>query len=152
MQRGHYPAFERAAVADTALPDGLIADAAIQQLREWKDERFLISVGFFKPHLPFTAPDRYWQLYDDIDIPLSPNPDAPMYVHPLSLNGNGEMFGNYKHEHKGGPGVRLPDEYARKLRQAYFASVSYVDAQVGRVLDELQRLGTGRKDHSHRLG
>ena len=145
MQRGHYPAFERAAVPDTALPDGLTAEAAIQQLREWKDEPFLISVGFFKPHLPFTAPDRYWQLYDDLEIPLSPNPDAPMYVHPQSLNRNGEMFGNYKHEHKGGPGVRLPDDYARTLRQAYFAAVSYVDAQVGKVLDELEKLGWQKK-------
>ena len=62
MERGAYPPFENADVPDTAYPDGLIAEEAVAQLRELQDEPFLLAVGFFKPHLPFTAPAKYWDL------------------------------------------------------------------------------------------
>lgn len=159
MDKGHYPAFERAEVADTALPDGLIAQQAIEKLRELKDTTFLMAVGFFKPHLPFTAPAKYWDLYHPDSIPLSPNPDVPEGIDPSDLVKSGEMFGNYYHEEKGGQAIRISDKSARNLRHAYCAAVSYVDAQVGKVLDELERLGLAENtivvvwgDHGWHLG
>ena len=158
-ERGAYPPFEKADVPDTAYPDGLIAEEAIGQLRELKDEPFLLAVGFFKPHLPFTAPSKYWDLYDRDSIDLSPNPDAPTAINPDSLHRSGEMFGNYKHDEEGSLGTRVSDEHAKLLRHAYYASVSFVDAQVGKVLDELERLGLADNtivvvwgDHGWHLG
>jgi arylsulfatase A-like enzyme len=159
MERGKYPAFERAAVADTALPDGLTAQRAIEMLQQLKDTTFFLGVGFFKPHLPFTAPAKYWDLYDADSLPLSPNPEPPLGIAQEDLANNGEMFGNYRHEEKGGKGIRISDESARELRHAYVAAVSYVDAQVGKVLDELDRLGLAENtivvvwgDHGWHLG
>lgn len=159
MERGAYPAYESADVPDEAYPDGLIAQEAIAQLNELKDEPFLLGVGFFKPHLPFTAPKKYWDLYDHDQIAISPNPDVPKGINPGSLTNSGEMFGNYKHERRGDTGVRIADEDARMLRHAYYAAVSYADAQVGKVLDELERLGLADNtvvviwgDHGWHLG
>lgn len=159
MERGAYPPFEKADAPDTAYPDGLIAEQAAAQLRELQDEPFLLAVGFFKPHLPFTAPAKYWDLYDRAEIDISPNPDAPQGVNPASLHPGGEMFGNYRHDEEGGAGVRVSDDHARLLRRAYYASVSFVDAQVGKVLDELDRLGLADNtivvvwgDHGWHLG
>lgn len=137
------PAFEVAEVADDALPDGMTAEAAVRKLGELAtaEEPFFLAVGFFKPHLPFVAPRRYWEMYDPSAIPISPNPEAPVGVNRRSLHDSNELFRNYdSHPQRGGAGVRISDDYARTLRHAYLASVSYVDAQVGRVLAELDRL------------
>ncbi len=160
QMRGEAPAYEMADVPDTGYPDGLIAAAAVDKLGELKDRPFLLAVGFLKPHLPFTAPQRYWDLYDPDTIALSPNPDAPAGHNPSSVHDSNEMFGNYGHPvERGGAGRRVDDEYARTLRHAYFAAVSYVDAQVGKVIDELDRLGLTDKtivvvwgDHGWHLG
>ena len=159
MKRGHYPAFEFEGEKDTDLPDGLTAEKAIEKLNELKDAPFFLGVGFFKPHLPFTAPKKYWDMYDSVEIALSPNPESPLEINESSLHGSGEMFGNYAHEEKGGKGVRISDEYAEKLRRSYFAAVSYADAQVGKVLNELERLGLAENtivvvwgDHGWHLG
>ena len=160
QRRGVAPAYEMADVPDTGYPDGLIAAAAVDKLGELKDRPFLLAVGFLKPHLPFTAPQRYWDLYNPDTIALSPNPDAPVGHNPASVHDSNEMFGNYGHPvERGGAGRRVDDEYARTLRHAYFAAVSYVDAQVGKVIDELDRLGLTDKtivvvwgDHGWHLG
>ncbi len=154
--------YESAAVPDTAYPDGLIAEKAIDKLDElsMSSDPFLLAVGFFKPHLPFTAPKTYWDLYEPDSLPLSPNPDIPLHVHPNAVHNSGEMFGNYELQpEKGGKGVRISDEYARKLRHGYFASVSYVDAQVGKVLEKLESTGLAENtiivlwgDHGWHLG
>jgi arylsulfatase A-like enzyme len=154
------PAYEMAEVPDTGYPDGLIAEAAVRKLGELKDRPFLLAVGFFKPHLPFTSPKKYWDLYDRDSIALSPNPLAPEGINPGSLHGSGEFFNNYgSHPSRGGAGVRIDDDYARTLRHAYYAAVSYTDAQVGKVLDELDRLGLRENtivivwgDHGWHLG
>ncbi|MCA9024581.1 MAG: sulfatase [Planctomycetaceae bacterium] len=135
--RGESPPIESADVPDEGYPDGLIAQAAIQKLSELKDQQFMLCVGFFKPHLPFCAPQKYFDLYDPTSLPLSPNPDAPIDVAPRSLHQSSEMFGNYQH---GVPNPLTNVDHHRRLRQAYFACVSYVDAQIGKVLDELDRL------------
>ena len=124
---------------DTGYPDGLTAEAAVRELRQLKDEPFFLAVGFYKPHLPFCAPKKYWDLYDRSAIPLAPHPAPPKNIDPsLSLHRNGELTGRYA-------ALKDPaeatEEEARQLRHGYFASVSYVDAQIGKVLDELDRLG-----------
>src|SRR5690606_8671239 len=140
--------YERADVEDTGYPDGITAAIAVEQLGllAQRDQPFFLGVGFFKPHLPFTAPKKYWDLYEEDDIPLSPVPDLPENVHEASLQKMGEFNSYEAGEEKAALDQRFSDDYARKLRHAYYASVSYVDAQIGKVLDELERLGLA--DHT----
>lgn len=153
--------YESADVEDEGYPDGLTANLAIEKLAELseREEPFFLGVGFFKPHLPFNAPQKYWDLYDEADLSLTPSPGLPEDVHPASLHESGE-FNQYQSgdEH---PSLSDPvsEAYARKLKHAYYASISYVDAQVGKVLDELKRLGLDKNtivvvwsDHGWHLG
>jgi arylsulfatase A-like enzyme len=151
------PAFEATDGPDNALPDGALADNAVAALRLMKsrNQPFFLAVGFFKPHLPFVSPKKYWDLYDAAKIPLAPNPfrpkDAPSYAIPDAPE---------LRKFDGVPADRhLPDEYARQLKHGYYAAVSFVDAQVGRVLDELDKLGLRDNttiilwgDHGWKLG
>ncbi len=154
---GKTPATERADVPDDGYPDALIADAAIAKLGELKNKPFFLAVGFFKPHLPFNAPAKYWDLYDPDRLPAPANPKPPLKVDPtISLHKSGEMTPRYTGLKE--PGVVSAEE-ARNLRHAYSACVSYVDAQIGRVLDELDRLGLSDNtivvlwgDHGWHLG
>ncbi|WP_373497614.1 sulfatase [Aquiflexum sp.] len=153
--------YEKADVPDTGYPDGITAELATEKLRQLagKNQPFFLGVGFFKPHLPFTSPKKYWDLYNEQDIPLSPVPDIPENIHLASLQRMGE-FNNYQAgDEKARLENPLSDEYARKLRHAYYAAVSYADAQVGKVLDELERLGLAENtivvlwgDHGWHLG
>jgi iduronate 2-sulfatase len=116
-------AYESAPVADNEYPDGKIADEAIRRLQGAKakpGEPFFLAVGFLKPHLPFCAPKKYWDLYDR----------ASFSVPALRSPPEGDMPTN-------GP---VTDEQARALIHGYHAAISYMDAQLGRVLDELDRL------------
>lgn len=153
--------YEMADVEDDGYPDGLITNLAIKKIAELKSrkEPFFMGVGFFKPHLPFNAPKRYWDMYDEATIPLSPNPYIPENVHPESLHSSSE-FNSYR---LGDETVSLngpvSDEYARKLRHAYFACVSYIDAQVGKLMEELEKQGLAENtvviiwgDHGWHLG
>lgn len=123
-------------VPDSALRDGHIADAAIAKMKALKDEPFFLAVGFHKPHLPFIAPKRYFDLYDRKRIEPAVNPfpprDAPKFA---TYNWN-----DLRHYY-GIPDVGpVSDEQARDLKHAYFACVSYTDAQVGRLLKNLDAL------------
>lgn len=130
---------EAADVPDTGYPDGLIAQEAIKKLRELKDKPFFLAVGFYKPHLPFNSPKRYWDDYECGEIGLSPFPNPPKNIDPnVSLHKSDELTPRYTG--LATPGV-VTDEEAKKLRHAYFACVDYIDTQVGKVLDELDRLG-----------
>lgn len=152
---GRGPAYEAAAVPDTAYRDGKIANLAIEQLRRLRDEPFFMAVGFFKPHLPFTAPQKYWDLYPPHEIELAPNPFPPEGVNRFSLTNFGELRGYALVPDEGA----IPDSVARTLIRGYLAATSYIDAQVGRVLDELDRLGLRENtivvfwgDHGWKLG
>jgi iduronate 2-sulfatase len=149
------PSWEDPAVADDALPDGELATNAIAAMRGLRDQPFFLALGFAKPHLPFVAPKKYYDLYPLETIGLAPNPFPPRDVPSLALHNSGELR-QYPDIPRTGP---IPDAQARALRRGYFASVSYVDAQIGRVLAELDRLGLSERtivvlwgDHGWHLG
>jgi len=153
--------YEAGEVSDEGYPDGLSAQLAIKKLRELanKDEPFFMGLGLFKPHLPFTSPKKYWDLYDRDEIPLSPSPDIPENIDLSSLQENGEFNQYALGEEKAGLDHQLSDEYARKLKHAYYAAVSYSDALVGKVMAELEVLGLAENtiivvwgDHGWHLG
>ena len=132
-------AWEIADVPDNSYADGRIADEGIKRLRAAKERKgtpFFIALGFVKPHLPFTAPKKYWDLYDPAAFPLaqrkSPPEGAPRYAGKTLLELN-----QYVPVPDNPP---LSEELQRKLIHGYYAGVSFMDAQVGRVLDELDRL------------
>jgi arylsulfatase A-like enzyme len=134
---------EHADVEDTGYPDGLTAELAVQKLGELAkgNQPFFLGVGFFKPYLPFNAPQKYWDLYDKTDIDLAPFRGIPEYINLSSMNNNGEFNQYLLGKEKARLDDPISDEYARELPHAYFSAVSYVDAQVGKVVDELKRLG-----------
>jgi arylsulfatase A-like enzyme len=136
---GKGPPYECADVADNAYKDGQVADRALEELRRLagEDDPFFLAVGFFKPHLPFNAPKRYWDLYDREAVPLAANPFAPAEAPPEAMHNWAELRAYFDMPQEG----PLPDEMARTLVHGYYAATSYTDAQVGRVLGELDRLG-----------
>lgn len=124
-------------VADNALPDGLICEEAISELQRLKDQPFFLAVGFLKPHLPFIAPKKYWDLYPREAFEPSAQRDWPEGAPKDATPTWGELRG-YLDMPKQGP---VSDEQARQLIHGYHACVSYTDAQIGRLLAELDRLG-----------
>lgn len=132
------PAYECADVGDSDYPDGAIADKAIADLRRLttNTKPFFLAVGFHKPHLPFNAPKKYWDLYDRDKIELADNPYRPTDAPNAAIHNWGELR-QYHDIPKEGP---LSDEMARTLIHGYRACTSYTDAQIGRVLKELDRL------------
>ena len=137
---GLRPAYEAADVPDDAYFDGQIAQRAIETLQTLKidDKPFFLAVGFVKPHLPFNAPRKYWDKYPLDSISLTSNPLFPETAPDEARHSWGELRKYADIPDKKGP---VPDDVALKLIQGYYASTTYVDAQVGRVLDELERLG-----------
>lgn len=153
--------YEEGDVSDNGYPDGLTADLAVQKLKQLREkgQPFFLGVGFFKPHLPFNAPDKYWDLYNEEQLPLTLSPDVPENVNLASLHKSGEFNGYLAGDEH--PSLQQPvsDAYQRKVRHAYFAAVSYVDAQIGKVLNELDSLGLSENtivilwgDHGWHLG
>jgi iduronate 2-sulfatase len=151
-------AYEKADVADNIYGDGKIADEAIKRLRaavEKPNEPFFLAVGFLKPHLPFCAPKKYWDMYDAAAFRLAdvtaPPAGAPAYA---------PQFGGELRNYRDIPakGV-VPNEMQRTLIHGYHACVSYMDAQLGRVLDALDETGLAKNtvivlwgDHGWHLG
>ena len=153
--------YERAEVADTAYPDGIMADMAVKKLEEMKQYRtpFALATGFFKPHLPWTAPQEYWDLYDRSQLPLSSMMDIPEGIELASLGSSGEFNGYQLGKEKASLDQPLSEDYQRELIHAYYASVSYVDQQIGKVLTALTDLGLEENtmvvvwgDHGWHLG
>ncbi len=132
------PAWESANVPDNAYADGVIAERAIADLRRLqdRDEPFFMAVGFLKPHLPFIAPEKYWDLYNPEEIHLPDNYHVPKNAPRESIHSSGEMRAYFGIPPKG----PVSDETARNLIHGYYACVSYTDAQIGKLLDELDRL------------
>jgi iduronate 2-sulfatase len=139
-QPGKSPSWEAHDGPDDAYPDAWVAAEAIAMLKQLAAQKqpWFLGVGFFKPHLPFAAPRKWHDLHAGGVPDLKPAAAAkPSW--PSGWHRSGELRGNYGHE----PG-RDPEtdaDYARLLRRGYAASVSYMDAQVGRVLRALRETG-----------
>jgi iduronate 2-sulfatase len=131
-------AWESADVPDNQYADGKIADEAILRLQSAKERGtpFLLAVGFLKPHLPFVAPQKYWDLYDPAVLPLAGIQTPPEGAPAWAPQFGGELR-NYRNMPREGT---LPAELQRTLIHGYYAAMSYMDAQAGRVLAELERL------------
>ena len=151
------PATEAPEVSDNTPADGMMTDVVIDKLRGLTDSNtpFFLGVGFAKPHLPFIAPKRYWDLYDPETIPAVTHPKAPKGAPALALTGWGELRAYTDMPKKGDLNARQ----TRRLRHGYAACVSYVDAQIGRLLAELDALGIRENtivvlwsDHGFKLG
>ena len=150
-------AWEKADVEDGAYADGRIAAEGIRRLRQFKQQKrpFFLALGFTKPHLPFCAPARYWGLYHRDELPLPKVADPPAGAPPYAGKTLGEL-NQYKPVPQTPP---LEEELVRTLVHGYYAALSYMDAQVGRVLDELDRLELAENtiivlwgDHGYHLG
>lgn len=150
-------AIESADVPDSAYADGRIADEGIQRLRAAKERGtpFFLALGFVKPHLPLTAPKKYFDLHDPKKFSLAPDQRDPEGAPKFAGKVGGEIV-NYDPLSV----ENLREETTqRDLIHAYYACVSYMDAQLGRVLDELDRLGLAQNtlivlwgDHGWHLG
>jgi iduronate 2-sulfatase len=137
---------------DEALYDGRVAAEAVRVLGEVNDKPFFLAVGFWKPHSPFNAPKRYWDQYDRAKLPsLNPNraANAPEVAH------------HDGREIRGVPPNQLTftSEQAAEIRHGYFANITYLDAQIGKVLDALEKSGASERtivvfasDHGYHIG
>jgi arylsulfatase A-like enzyme len=149
------PLTECADVPEEAYRDGMVAAEAINTMRRVKDRPFFLAVGFYRPHTPFAAPRKYWELYDPQKIKLADNPRPPVDV-PAQAMYDWQYIRSFRGYPEEGP---MPDDPARHLLHAYYASISFMDAQLGRVLDELDRLGLAERtavvlwsDHGYQMG
>ena len=148
------PSWSALDVADDELDDGKMANAAIQVLNEIKDRLFFLAVGFNKPHLPFYAPSKYFDLYtpQDFAVPV----DSSLPLNAPTLASNPKWLKAYQDIPHNPP---LSDELTLELTRAYAANVSYVDALVGRILTQLDTLRLTQNtaivfwgDHGFHLG
>jgi arylsulfatase A-like enzyme len=134
------PATESLDLPDNAYFDGQTADRAVAALERLAsdDQPFFLAVGFVKPHLPFTAPRKYWDIYEHDEIELARVRTMPEGIPVEARHSFGELrrYSDVPDD----PDEPVDNELARNLRHGYFASVSYADAQVGRVLDKLREL------------
>jgi len=154
--QGKGAAWEAADVPDDGYPDGKLAALAVETLAKLKQQEtsFFLAVGFFKPHLPFNAPKKYWDLYDPAvfaqpgQTRVKGAPEIAYHTH-RELGGYRDMP---KDEH-------LDAATTRTLRHGYHACVSYTDAQIGKLLAALDQLGLAHNtivvlwgDHGWSLG
>ena len=152
------PAYEFAPVNDTIYKDGLNTQNALKKMEELSKENvpFFLSVGLSKPHLPFVAPKKYWDMYPSSTIKITDIRERPKNGYNKAIRTGGELKNYY-----GMPELfnEIDDNLALTLRRAYYACISYADAQVGKLLDKLEALGIRDKtivilwsDHGYKLG
>ncbi len=127
--------------------DGMVADAAIEMMKEHRDGPFFVAAGFYRPHTPYIAPKRYFDLYPLESIPAPPDPTESLRGVPPVALWRPKMFWG------------LDSLQQREIIRAYYATVSFMDAQVGRLLDALDELGLADNtivvfwsDHGYLLG
>lgn len=131
--------------------DGMVAENAtwvLERCAKQKDRPFFLGVGFFRPHTPYVSPEKYFAMYPPAEMPIVQNVKGDQADLPIAA------LGSYKPEQD-----KLTDDLRRQCVQAYYASVSFVDTQVGVVLDALERLGLAdntiivlTSDHGYHLG
>jgi len=157
----------RPAVENTALPltnynDYNIAEKAIEFLSELSSDQFFMTIGFRKPHLPFAAPKKFWEIYDNVEFQKSEfdyatvNGDSIVYIwselasyKPFSTSYKSK---NYRDK-------RILNEQALKLKKGYYSCVSFIDYLIGMITDEIKKLGLDNNtiivitsDHGFHLG
>ncbi len=154
-------AFESPEAEDTDYADGRVAEETVRRLRDAKrrcDEQgtpFLIATGFVRPHLPFSVPKKYWDLYDAAKLPMPAHEELPLAAPRVAGKRGGEIAAYDPVPEQG----EFSDDLKRQLIHGYYASTSFVDAQIGKVIDELDRLGLSDDtivvlwgDHGFHLG
>ena len=137
------PAWEMADVHDTMYFDGAQTKLAKETLTRLSkmNQPFYLGLGFFRPHLPFAVPKKYWDLYNRDSIALAANPHLPQGAPLFTMNSMYELrhydgFGHIGHPTK----YQMQEDTARILKHGYYASVSYVDALFGQLVDHLKSL------------
>lgn len=149
--------FEAADEPDEVYPDGQTATKAIETLQRLKTDAkpFFLAVGFVKPHLPFTCPQKYWDLYPAESIQMPANASRPENAPEPAFHDSYELRSYGSVPEKGD----VPADMALNLIRGYRACVSFMDAQLGKVLAELDRLGLRENtlvvlwgDHGYHLG
>ena len=158
------PPYENADVPDGAYMDGAIANRAVELLDQMDTTKpFFLAVGFLRPHLPFNAPTKYWNLYKEEEIQLAEFQTKSKNPVDIAYKGGWEI-NTYK-----APGIEyiendeglliLPDDIQRKLIHGYYAATSYIDAQIGKVIAKLKEKGLDKNtiivlwgDHGFHLG
>jgi iduronate 2-sulfatase len=154
-------AYESPVVNDTDYADGRVADETVKRLKAAKQRLgkdgtpFFITAGFVRPHLPFSAPKKYWDMHDPANLPMPVNKAFPKDAPKVALKRGGEIAA-FKPVP---PNGEIDEELTRKLIHGYYASTSYVDAQIGKVTSALEQLGLAKEtivvlwgDHGWHLG
>lgn len=155
---GKGPAWEKADVPDYTYEDGYNADVAVATIKELAqnpNQPFFLGVGFKQPHLDWLAPKKYWDLYNPEDIPLATQTKGPENGAAMGLHASFELRTRSNIPNSG----ELSPELSRTAKHAYLASVSYIDAQIGKVMAELEAQGLRENtiimlwsDHGWHLG
>jgi arylsulfatase A-like enzyme len=157
LERDAWPAYESADVPDNAYDDGAIADKGVQWIGELSagDQPFFIAVGFKKPHLPFVAPKKYWDLYDRDSIELAGFQKRAEGSPGFAYHTFPELRSYCGIPAKGA----VDPELQRTLIHGYYACVSYIDAQVAKLMKALEEAGVADEtvivlwgDHGFHLG
>ncbi len=157
------PAWEAAAVHDTMYYDGAQNELTKKTLTRLaaSDTPFFMGLGYFRPHLPFAVPKKYWDLYDPENIPLAANPNVPQYAPGHTMNSMYELrhydgFNDIGHPQSS---YRMDEDTSRKLKHGYYASVSYVDTLIGNLISHMKEIGIYENtiiiiwgDHGWKLG
>ncbi len=152
-------AWEAPDVLDEAYADGRVATYAVDRLWELtrnQEQPVFMAVGFARPHLPFSVPRKYWDLYDRAQLPMPEVTDPIEGAPPYAPKHGGEIRNYFPIPVNSD---EYPEDLVRTLIHGYYASVSYMDAQLGRVLDALEKNGLAENtiivlwgDHGFHLG
>ncbi|MEA3403076.1 MAG: sulfatase [Armatimonadota bacterium] len=151
------PATEALDLPDNAYGDGMLTERALEEMRRLAraPEPFFLAVGYVRPHLAFACPKRYWDIYPPESIDLAENPFRPQDCPDIALHNWGELRAYSDIPREGD----LSEEKARELIHGYYACTTFIDTQVGMLLDELERLGLREStvvclwgDHGWQLG
>ncbi len=167
--RNHSPLTECVDAPDSAYPDGASADKAVADLKKYgqSGKPLFLAVGFYRPHLPWAAPKKYWGLYKREEIDLAENQHFPKGAIGRNSWGDLRHYGDKvvnaansrRSDYNPDNFPVLPEDKQRELIHGYWASVSFIDAQIGRILDALDDSGMADNtavvllsDHGWQLG
>lgn len=150
--RARAPKCECRDVPDEAYYDGRVAAEAVRVLGEVRDRPFFLAVGFWKPHAPFNAPQKYWDLYERAKLPPL-DPARPTGAPEIAFHDGRELRGLPPNQ------VTFTPDEAAEIRHGYFANIAYLDAQIGKVLAALEASGQAERtvvvfagDHGYHVG